>query len=84
MAANLAAYGRVTAAVREAVREGAAPVDELLARVCCALGVTMTNAGAVVLNRAVVSAHLTELLERGEVEMGVEGNRLLFHPVAGG
>ncbi|WP_216328158.1 MBL fold metallo-hydrolase [Deinococcus aestuarii] len=81
VAANLAAYGRTTAAVLEAVRGGAAPVDELLARVCDVLGVHMTNAGAVVLNRATLSAHLTELLERGEVAMGVEGNRLLFFPV---
>lgn len=83
VAANLAAYGRTTAAVLEAVRAGPAPVDDLLARVCGALGVTMTTPGAVVLNRAVVSAHLTELLERGEVEMGVEGNRLVFRPAPG-
>jgi hypothetical protein len=38
----------------------------------------MTNAGAVLLNRAVVSAHLTELLEAGQVSMKVHGNRLLF------
>ena len=51
-------------------------------RVCDALGVQMTNAGAVVLNRAVVSAHLTELLERGEVGLRVAGNRLVFFPEA--
>ncbi|MEF2279798.1 MBL fold metallo-hydrolase [Deinococcus sp. YIM 134068] len=81
VAANLAAYGRTTDAVLGAVRAGAAPVDDLLARVCDTLGVTMTTAGAVVLNRAVVSAHLTELLERDEIVMGVEGNRLLFRLV---
>ncbi|WP_019587423.1 MBL fold metallo-hydrolase [Deinococcus apachensis] len=78
VAANLVAYERTTRAVLEAVRAGAAPVDELLARVCTALGVEMTNAGAVVLNRAVVSAHLTELQEVGAVELRVEGNRLTF------
>lgn len=57
-------------------------MDDLLARVCDALGVQMTNAGAVVLNRAVVSAHLTELLERGEVGLRVVGNRLVFFPEA--
>lgn len=77
-ATNLAAYGRTTRAVLEAVEAGAAPVDELLARVCATLGVEMTNAGAVVLNRAVVSAHLTELLEAGALEMGVEEGRLIF------
>lgn len=75
---NLAAYARTTAAVLEAVQVGAAGVDDLLARVCGALGVQMTNAGAVLLNRAVVSAHLTELLEAGQVSMKVHGNRLLF------
>ncbi|GAA5448726.1 MBL fold metallo-hydrolase [Deinococcus depolymerans] len=82
VAANLAAYARTTAAVLEAVQVGAAGVDDLLVRVCGALGVTMESAGAVVLNRAVVGAHLTELLEAGQVSMKVHGNRLLF--VAGG
>ena len=78
VAANLAAYARTTAAVLEAVQVGAAGVDDLLVRVCGALGVTMDSAGAVVLNRAVVSAHLTELLEAGQVHLKVHGNRLLF------
>ena len=78
VAVNLTAYGRTTAAVLAAVQAGAASVDDLLARVCDALGVTMTNAGAVVLNRAVVSAHLTELLEAGQVTMTVQDNRLVF------
>ncbi|AWT36651.1 zinc metallohydrolase [Deinococcus arenae] len=82
VAANLSALERVTDAVRAAVRVGEAGVDDLLARVCDALGVQMTNAGAVVLNRAVVSAHLTELLERGEVGLRVAGNRLVFFPEA--
>ncbi|GGK96770.1 MBL fold metallo-hydrolase [Deinococcus radiotolerans] len=78
VAVNLAALERVTDAVRAAVRAGEAGVDDLLARVCSALGVQMSNAGAVVLNRAVVSAHLTELLEAGEVGMHVSDNRLVF------
>ncbi|WP_027480937.1 MBL fold metallo-hydrolase [Deinococcus pimensis] len=77
VAANLAAMERVTDAVREACREPAS-VDELLRRVCGALGVTMTNAASVVLNRSVVSAHLVELLEVGAVEMVVRDNRLEF------
>ncbi|WP_034386461.1 MBL fold metallo-hydrolase [Deinococcus sp. YIM 77859] len=81
VAANLAAYTRTTRAVLDAVRAGAAPVDEVLARVCGALGVEMAHAGAAVLNRAVVSAHLTELLEEGAVTLALEGNRLLFQPV---
>lgn len=78
VAANLAAYTHTTQAVLEAVQAGAGTVDELLARVCGLLGVQMTNAGAVVLNRAVVSAHLTELLETGVLALGVEDNRLIF------
>ncbi|GGN40758.1 MBL fold metallo-hydrolase [Deinococcus daejeonensis] len=80
--ANLAALERVTDAVHAAIRAGEAGVDDLLARVCDGLGVQMSNAGAVVLNRAVVSAHLTELLERGEVGLRVAGNRLVFFPEA--
>ncbi len=78
VAVNLAAYERTTKAVLDAVNGGEASVDELLVRVCDALDVTMTTAGAVVLNRAVVSAHLTELLEAGRVEMKVAGNKLIF------
>ncbi|QLG10805.1 MBL fold metallo-hydrolase [Deinococcus sp. D7000] len=78
VAVNLAAYECTTAAVLAAVDAGAASIDELLARVCASLDVTMTNAGAVVLNRAVVSAHLTELLETGRVHMKVTGNKLIF------
>lgn len=78
VAINLAAYERTTEAVLGAVNGGEASIDELLARVCGALNVEMTNAGAVLLNRAVVSAHLTELLESGQVEMKVLGNKLIF------
>ena len=75
---NLQAYERTTAAVLDAVGESAATVDDLLPRVCATLNVTMTNAGAVVLNRAVVSAHLTELQAQGCVALVVRENRLSF------
>lgn len=75
---NLALYTRTTQAVLDAVQAQPGTVDDLLARVCEALGVTMMNAGAVVLNRAVVSAHLTELLEAGHVQLQVSRNRLIF------
>ncbi|MFK7602893.1 MBL fold metallo-hydrolase [Deinococcus sp. SM5_A1] len=78
VAVNLASYERTTEAVLGAVNGGEASIDELLARVCGALDVEMTNAGAVLLNRAVVSAHLTELLESGQMEMKVLGNKLIF------
>ena len=81
IAANLAAYGQTTAAVQAALGEGSATVDELLRRVCGGLGVHMTNAGSVVLNRAVVSAHLTEGLAQGWARLSVEENALLFWPV---
>lgn len=80
VAANLTAYARTTQAVLAAVGEGAASVDDLLARVCLRLDVTMRDAGAVVLNRAVVSAHLTELLGAGAVAWAVEAGRLTFRP----
>ncbi|SMB89805.1 MBL fold metallo-hydrolase [Deinococcus hopiensis] len=78
VAANLAAYERTTRAVLEGLEAGEATVDVLLARVCRRLGVEMANAGAVVLNRAVVSAHLTELLETGRAVLRVRDNELRF------
>lgn len=78
VAANLAAYERTTTAVLAAVAEGEATVDALLARVGRSLGVEMANAGAMVLNRAVVSAHLTELLETGRAVLRVRGGELRF------
>ncbi|MBZ9752034.1 MBL fold metallo-hydrolase [Deinococcus sp. HMF7604] len=77
-AANLAAYARTTAAVLGGVEMGPASTDELLGRVCEALDVTMTTAGAAVLNRAVVAAHLTELLEAGQVTLSVQPSGLTF------
>ncbi|MFC5847054.1 MBL fold metallo-hydrolase [Deinococcus petrolearius] len=78
VAENLAAYGRTTGAVRAALAAGEAGVDELLARVCAALGVVMRDAAGAVLNRAVVSAHLAELCASGEAALRVDGHRLLF------
>lgn len=77
---NLAAYDRTTGTVREALMAGEAGVDELLARVCGALELTMPDAPALVLNRAVVSAHLAELCATGGAALRVTGNRLVFAP----
>jgi glyoxylase-like metal-dependent hydrolase (beta-lactamase superfamily II) len=76
--ANLESFGRITGVVLDACLEGAASTDDLLTRVCARLEVTMTNAGAVLLNRSVVAAHLSELLGTGEVQMRVQDNRLVF------
>ncbi|MPY66329.1 MBL fold metallo-hydrolase [Deinococcus sp. SDU3-2] len=76
VAANLAAYARTTDAVAAALAGGPATVDELLARVSAALGVTATNPGAWVLNRAVVSAHLGDLLALGSAALDLEGGVL--------
>ncbi|GGR21512.1 MBL fold metallo-hydrolase [Deinococcus ruber] len=75
---NLDSLERTTQNVLNAVQAGAASTDTLLARVCTDLGIVMTNPGAVVLNRSVVSAHLKELLEAGRIEMTTEDNHLLF------
>lgn len=81
VAANLAAFERTTAAVRSAI-QAPGTVDQVLKRVCDRLNVTMTTPGAVVLNRSVISAHLTELLELGQVSMAVRENALLFAATA--
>jgi glyoxylase-like metal-dependent hydrolase (beta-lactamase superfamily II) len=78
VAENLAAYERITGAVQRALAAGEAGVDEVLVRVCAALGVVMTDAAALVLNRAVVSAHLGELCASGGAALRVEANRLVF------
>lgn len=75
---NLWAYERTNGAVQGALAGGAATVDELLPRVCTALESEMTNAGAVLLNRAVVSAHLSEGLAAGWARLDVRDQRLLF------
>ncbi|WP_407568841.1 MBL fold metallo-hydrolase [Deinococcus altitudinis] len=76
--ANLDSLDHTTRAVLSACLEGAATTDELLARVCALLELTMTGAGAVVLNRSVVAAHLSELLGAAQVVMRVQDNRLVF------
>ena len=53
-------------------------IDELLARVCNDLNIQMSNAPSVVLNRSVISAHLVELQQAGQVTQAVKDNRLLF------
>ncbi|AFZ66398.1 MBL fold metallo-hydrolase [Deinococcus peraridilitoris] len=77
VSANLTSFERTTEAVWQALApEGS--IDDLLARVCDALKVTMTIPAAVVLNRSVVSAHLVELLEGGRAQQTVEGNRWMW------
>jgi len=75
---NLASLERTTEAVLRACKQGAATTDDLLARVCDSFGLQMEGAGAVVLNRSVLAAHLAELLATGRATMRVEANRLLF------
>ena len=69
---NLSSYARTTEAVREAARTPAT-VDELLRRVTAHFGLEVGQLGAALLNRSVVSAHLTELLEAGEVSLALRG-----------
>lgn len=77
VAANLTAYDRTTEAVRQAALQPAS-VDEILRRVTLHLGLTVTNAGAALLNRSVVSAHLIELQERGEARLELREGTLEF------
>ncbi|AWN22321.1 MBL fold metallo-hydrolase [Deinococcus irradiatisoli] len=81
VAANLEAFGRVTAVVAGAA---AVPrtVDAVLKEVCGVLGVQMTTPSAVVLNRSAVSAHLGELVQAGRLELTVQDNELRFGPAA--
>ncbi|MDO4264408.1 MAG: MBL fold metallo-hydrolase [Deinococcus sp.] len=75
---NLAAYEQTTAWVLDAVGEGAAGLDEILARVAALAGVEMTGMGPLLLNRAVVAAHLKELLTDGRVNAETVENWLLW------
>ncbi len=79
VAANLRAFERVTDMVAQAA-DLPQTVDALLKRICDALGVQMTAPSAVVLNRSVVSAHLTELTETGRLTLRVSNNELTFGP----
>ena len=76
---NLAAYERTTQATLQALRAGLSSIDDVLAEVCRLLQLQMTNPGALLLNRSVVSAHLTELAAQQQVSMTVQGNRLGYH-----
>lgn len=77
-AANLAAYAQTTAWVLEAATQGTAGLDELLARAAALAGVQMKQMGPLLLNRAVVAAHLKELLTDGRVNAEIMENRLLW------
>lgn len=75
---NVQSYGQTTNLVLSAVQAAPGTTDELLAWVCDHLELAMANAGAMVLNRAVVSAHLAELLALKQVSMKVLNNKLIF------
>ncbi|GHG06944.1 zinc metallohydrolase [Deinococcus piscis] len=76
--ANVQSYAQTTAWVLEAATQGAAGLDELLARVAELAGVQMSHMGPLLLNRAVVAAHLKELLTDGHVRAEILENRLLW------
>lgn len=82
VAANLAAFGRVTDILRGELAGLAGPrsLDDLLAAVSRRLGAQATTAAGVLLNRSALAAHLAELLDAGEVISLVEDNRLLYSP----
>ncbi|WP_261663634.1 MBL fold metallo-hydrolase [Deinococcus sp. Marseille-Q6407] len=75
---NVASYQQTTGWVLDAVSQGAAGVDELLARVAQRAGVQMAQMGPLLLNRAVVAAHLKEFLTQGAVTAQAVENRLLW------
>lgn len=77
VAQNLESFEHTTRAVKVACQESAS-VDLILKRVCDSFQLELKNAGSVLLNRSVVSAHLVELLEREEVSMRVRDNLLEF------
>ncbi|ACO47145.1 MBL fold metallo-hydrolase [Deinococcus deserti] len=76
--ANLTAYERITAAVLATVQQHSGSVDDLLSRVSVRMGVRTGSPAAAVLNRAVVSAHLTELQAQKQVQCVTEHHRLVF------
>ncbi|ADY25904.1 beta-lactamase domain protein [Deinococcus proteolyticus MRP] len=76
--ANLQSYAQTTAWVLDAVGEGAAGTDDILARVAARAGVSMGQMGPLLLNRAVVAAHLKELLTDGVVQAQTVENRLCW------
>ncbi len=78
--ANLAALERASSAVLIACGE-AATLPEVLERVCAMLEVTITDLTRYVLNQTAVLAHLTDLEERGLVQLKLTRNRLLWTAV---
>lgn len=74
---NLEVLETTTQAVKVACVPPAS-IDTILQRVCQTFGMEMQQPTHVLLNRSAVSAHLTELLERGEIEMRVNDNLLEF------
>jgi len=74
---NLECLEATTRAVKNACQTPSS-VDAITQRVCNSLGLELKNATGFLLNRSAVSAHLVELLERGEVVMSVRDNLLEF------
>ncbi len=74
---NLECLEATTRAVKNACQQSAS-VDTITQRVCDALNLELKNVTEFLLNRSAVSAHLVELLERGEVNMAVRDNLLEF------
>ncbi len=79
---NLEAYEGTTGAVWQAIQAGPLGIDDLLAVVCAARGIEMTRLGALLLNRSVISAHVTELCAAGRASLEMVDNRLKVCPVA--
>ncbi len=74
---NLECLEATTRAVKNACQTPAS-TDAITQRVCGELGLELKNATGLLLNRSAVSAHLVELLERGELSMTVRDNLLEF------
>ncbi|GEM45715.1 MBL fold metallo-hydrolase [Deinococcus cellulosilyticus] len=77
---NLQSFQSTTDAVLQSL-EQPSTIDEVLQHTCTLLGIHMHNPASVLLNRSVVSAHLAELLEAGQVKQEVRENRWEFSRV---
>ncbi|RTR25462.1 MBL fold metallo-hydrolase [Deinococcus radiophilus] len=75
---NLNAYQQTSERVHAALAQGAAGVDTVLARVAGGLSLQMAAMGPLLLNRAVVAAHLAEWLHKGAVKAEIHENELVF------
>ncbi|GGJ50007.1 MBL fold metallo-hydrolase [Deinococcus roseus] len=71
---NLESFQSTTDAVLQGL-DTPSTIDEVLQKTCQRLNIHMQAPASVVLNRGVVSAHLTELLESGQVRQQVRDNR---------